>query len=63
MIPNIQLILEALERGPIDPSDLIETLMIRATKADVIEGIQRAIEQGKIMLDGKGMVVPGDAEA
>lgn len=43
--------------GIIDPRALIERLCAEHDFANVIEGIQRAIERGKITLDSEGMVV------
>ena len=43
--------------GTIDPRALIEALTRDHEFTNVIEGIQRAIERGKITLDSEGMVV------
>nr|WP_086493786.1 hypothetical protein [Novosphingobium panipatense] len=41
-----------------DPQALIDTLVSREYElADVIEALQRAIERGKISLNGEGMVI------
>lgn len=43
--------------GVIDPQSLIASLVEVHDYRNVIEGIQRAIERGKITLDDEGMVV------
>lgn len=43
--------------GVIDPRTLIDALTDLHDFTNVIEGIQRAIERGKITLDDEGMVV------
>lgn len=44
--------------GSIDPRRLISTLLANDhERPNVIEGLQRAIERGKIALDSEGMVV------
>lgn len=44
--------------GGLDPQELIDTLTGRSYQlADVIEALQRAIERGRISLNGEGMVI------
>lgn len=49
--------------GVIDPHTLIAQLTAIHDYKNVIEGIQRAIERGKITLDDEGMVVNMNAMA
>jgi len=43
--------------GRVDPRELIKELRATHGMDSVIEGLQRAIERGKITLDAEGMVV------
>lgn len=44
--------------GGVDPQKLINTLTSREYELrDVIEALQRAIERGRISLNGEGMVI------
>jgi hypothetical protein len=57
--PTDQEILAAIRDagGIMDPRALINRLCTEHDFANVIEGIQRAIERGEITLDSEGMVV------
>jgi len=56
-IPTIDEILLAVGTL-VNPNVLINELSAGRDKADVIEGLQCAIEQGRITLDARGGVVP-----
>jgi hypothetical protein len=61
MRPTYQQIKAAVKDG-IDPQKLLDDLTEKNDRPSVIEAIQRAIESGKISLDGDGMVVSIDTE-
>lgn len=63
--PTDQEILAAIHDagGIMNPRALIDLLRAEHDFTDVIEGIQRAIERGKITLDSEGMVVAARALA
>lgn len=59
MLPSVHEIVARVGEDGINPTTLLSELQLDCTYEEAIEGVQRAIEQDHITLNGEGYVVLG----